>query len=192
MAANIVPNPTGRPSGRRSQRGGINHLLQTGERREETSHVQRLKSEFDDCDRIGSLQHSQQSAMTHFLFLSKSLLIINLPSDVRPLLVIERYAIWSGLEIPGAHFPVTGDVSGARWHHLVSMLAFLTPPDHPSTSSRALQVIANANGAVSKFHAAYQLIGGGTAPFLGLIRQRSVARQPVAPFSAGFFISVMK
>lgn len=130
-------------------------------------------------------------------FLSKSVLIINLPSDVWPLLVIERYAIWSGLDIPGVHFPVTGsqptapnDVSGARWHHLV--VHFLTPPDLQSTSSRALRVIASVTGTISKFYTAYQLIGSSAVQFLGLIRQRSVACQSVGPFSAGFFISVMK
>lgn len=114
----------------------LNYLLQTGERREETSHIHQVNSEFADCNRL-KMKRDRKPARLPAInndslpFLSKSVLRINLPSDAWPLLVIERYAIWSGLDIPGVLFPVTGsqpmapiDVRGARWHHLVSILAF--------------------------------------------------------------------
>lgn len=53
----------------------------------------------------------------------------------------------------------------------VSILSFelKCPPEHLSTRSRALQVIANMTGTISKFHTAYQLIGTGVVPSVGLI-----------------------
>lgn len=53
----------------------------------------------------------------------------------------------------------------------VSILSFelICLTDHHSTRSRALQVVANMTGTISKFYMAYQLIGTGVLPSVGLI-----------------------